>query len=80
LKDGERCSYFERCVFPGITRQDRAKIGEFALENKGVAGGIFEGASPGIKKLSRSKMYKKRKKLRTHVKTRLKAPMALRRG
>jgi hypothetical protein len=76
LKDGERCSYFERCVFPGITRQDRAKIGEFALENKGVAGGISAGPSPSIKKLSQSQIYKKRKKLRAQVKTRLKARRA----
>jgi hypothetical protein len=80
LKDGERCSYFERCVFPGITRQDRAKIGEFALENKGVTGSQNAGPSPSIKKLSQSQMDKKIKDLRAHVKTRLNASRALQRA
>ena len=76
LKDGERCDFFERCVLPGLPRQDRAKMGEFALENKGVKRVQNASPSPSIEKLSQSQMYKKRKKLRAQVKTRLKAGRA----
>jgi hypothetical protein len=48
-------------------RQDRAKMGEVALENKGVKRGILASRSPSIKKVGQSKKCKKTKDLREFV-------------
>jgi hypothetical protein len=45
-------------------RQDRAKIVDFALENKEVKRGILASRSPSIKKSEPSKRFKKTKNLR----------------
>jgi hypothetical protein len=78
--ESERCSYVERCVLPGIPNRDRAKIVDFAPENKGVKKGVFENPPPSIRKNGPLKKFKKRKDLRAYVKSRLKAPGALRRA
>jgi hypothetical protein len=82
LKDGERCSYFERCVLPGIPKQERANI-HYGLELEKVAilaqrnQQVSEAKSPsrtdGVKK---SKTTKQLLKTKEYVKTRLKAGRA----
>jgi hypothetical protein len=82
LKDGERCTYFERCVLPGIPKQDRGNI-HYGLEveklalsaqrNQQVSAAKSPSGTDGIKK---PKTPKKSLTTKAYVKSRLKAGRA----
>ena len=83
LKDGERCSYFERCVLPGIPKADRAKMPHYGLElekrallaqqNQQVSEANSPSATRSIKK---SKLAKKSLRTKAYAKNHAKAGRA----
>ena len=76
LKDGERCAYFERCVLPGVPKQNRQKSVDLYLENKGLTRAVLQDLRKTTRTEEIEKTFKKQKDLRAHVKSRLKAGRA----